>query len=51
MPGLERKSVFTGIWRELVLVILSEENHENFRALEGGCVHWHMKKVYICNTF
>jgi hypothetical protein len=29
------------------LAILSEENHENPRALDGGCVHWHMKKAYI----
>jgi hypothetical protein len=28
----------------------SEENHENLRALERGCVHWHMKKAYIGNS-
>jgi hypothetical protein len=27
------------------LIILSEENHENLRFLEGGCVHWHVKKA------
>jgi hypothetical protein len=31
------------------LVILSEENHENLRALEKGCLHWHLKKAYIDN--
>jgi hypothetical protein len=31
------------------LVIHSEENHENIRALEGGCIHWHMKEVYTVN--
>jgi hypothetical protein len=29
------------------LIILSEENHENLRASDGGCVHWHVKKAYI----
>jgi hypothetical protein len=29
------------------LTIISEENPENLRALERGCVHWHMKKAYI----
>jgi hypothetical protein len=28
---------------------LSEENHENISALEGGCVHGHMKKAYTGN--
>jgi 3-mercaptopyruvate sulfurtransferase SseA len=28
----------------------SEENHENLRALDGGCVRWQMKKVYIGNS-
>jgi hypothetical protein len=32
------------------LVIFSEENQENVRALEGGRVHWHMKKAYIGNS-
>jgi hypothetical protein len=32
------------------LVILSEENHENIRALEGGRVHWYMKKAYTGNS-
>jgi hypothetical protein len=32
------------------LVIVSEENHENLRALVGGCVHWHMKKAFIGNS-
>jgi hypothetical protein len=43
--------VFTGIWRKFILVILSEENHENLKVLEGGCVHWHLKKAYISNLF
>jgi hypothetical protein len=30
------EAVFTGIWRKLISAILSEENHENHRALEGG---------------
>jgi hypothetical protein len=25
----------------------SEENHENLRALEEDCVHWHMKKFML----
>jgi hypothetical protein len=29
------------------LVILSEENHENIRALEGDLVQWHMKKLIL----
>jgi hypothetical protein len=29
---------------------ISEENYENLRALDGGCVHWHMKKAYIGNS-
>jgi hypothetical protein len=29
------------------LPTLSEENHENIRALEGGCVHWHVKKLIL----
>jgi hypothetical protein len=29
----------------------SEENHENLRALEGGCLQWHLKKAYIDNNF
>jgi hypothetical protein len=33
------------------LVLLPEENHENLRALEGGCLHWHLKKAYIDNHF
>jgi hypothetical protein len=33
------------------LVILPLENHENIRALDGGCVHLHVKKTYIGNTF
>jgi hypothetical protein len=41
----------TGISRKLILVILSEENHENLRALEGGCLHWHLKEAYIDNIF
>jgi hypothetical protein len=48
-PSME--AMFTGIWRKLILVILSEENHENLRALDGGCVHWHMKKAYCGNFF
>jgi 3-mercaptopyruvate sulfurtransferase SseA len=32
------------------LAALSEENHENIRALEGGRVHWHIKKAYIGNS-
>jgi hypothetical protein len=30
-----------------ILAILSEENHENLRGLEGGCVHRHLTKLYI----
>jgi nitrite reductase/ring-hydroxylating ferredoxin subunit len=29
------------------LVILYEENHENIRALEAGCVHWNVKKLIL----
>jgi hypothetical protein len=29
----------------------SEENHENIMVLEGGCVHWHIKKADIGNPF
>jgi hypothetical protein len=43
------EAVFIGIRRKLILAILSEENHENIRALETGCVHWHMKKAHIDN--
>jgi hypothetical protein len=28
--------VFTGIKRKFIMVILSEENQENLRGLEGG---------------
>jgi hypothetical protein len=35
--------------KEHILVIISEENHENIRALVAGCVHWNMKKTYIGN--
>jgi hypothetical protein len=31
------------------LIIFSEENYENLRDLEGGCLHWHLKKAYIDN--
>jgi hypothetical protein len=31
--------------------MLSEENHENLMSLEGGCLHWHLKKGYIDNHF
>jgi hypothetical protein len=34
----------------LMLVIRSEENRENIRALEGGHCHWHLKKAYIGNS-
>jgi hypothetical protein len=30
---------------------LSEENHENLRAVKGSCVHWHVKEAYIDNPF
>jgi hypothetical protein len=36
--------------RMLILVFLPEENHEKIRALEGGCLHWHLKKGYIDNN-
>jgi hypothetical protein len=39
------------IVRKLVLAILSEENQENLRAIEGSTVQWHMKKAYIDNSF
>jgi hypothetical protein len=45
------EAVFTGMWRKLILAILSEANHENIRALEGGRVHWRLKKAYIGNSF
>jgi hypothetical protein len=25
----------------------SEENHEDLRTCERGCVHWHMKKLML----
>jgi 3-mercaptopyruvate sulfurtransferase SseA len=28
-------------------VILSEENNENIRPLDGGLVHWRMKKFIL----
>jgi hypothetical protein len=31
----------------LILTIFSEENHENIKALEGSCVHWHVKKIIL----
>jgi hypothetical protein len=43
--------MITGMLRKLILAILSEENHENIRALERGHDHWHVKKAYIGNTF
>jgi hypothetical protein len=33
------------------LIIACEENYENFRALEGRYLHWHLKKAYIDNHF
>jgi hypothetical protein len=33
-----------------VRVILSEDDHENRRALEEGRVHRHLKKIYIGNS-
>jgi hypothetical protein len=36
--------------KKFIFVILSDENHENLRALEGGCVRWQLKKVYIGNS-
>jgi hypothetical protein len=35
--------------RKLIFVLIPDENHENLRAVEGGCVHRHMKKAYIDN--
>jgi hypothetical protein len=35
---------------EKVYIANSEVNHENLRALEGVCVHWHLKKVCIANS-
>jgi hypothetical protein len=32
------------------LAAFSEENQENIRALEGGCVHWHVKKAIVGNS-
>jgi hypothetical protein len=49
ISGAQKKCVFTGIWRKFILLIISEENHENPRDLERGRVHWHLKKVYIAN--
>jgi hypothetical protein len=43
--------VYTGTGKKIILIILSEENYENLRALEGGCLHWHLKKAYIYNHF
>jgi hypothetical protein len=37
--------------KKAYMVILSEENHENIRALEGGHVHLHVKEAYIGNPF
>jgi hypothetical protein len=37
--------------KKLILVVLSEENHENLRALEVRCLHWHLKKAYIDNHY
>jgi hypothetical protein len=51
ISGPLRKSVFSGIWRKLVFVITSEENYENLEVLEGGWVHWHLKKAYFGNPF
>jgi hypothetical protein len=31
------------------LIIACEENYKNFRALEGGSLHWLLKKAYIDN--
>jgi hypothetical protein len=50
IPGPWREAMFTGIWRKFILLTLSEENDENPRALEGGCVHWHLKKFHISNS-
>jgi hypothetical protein len=50
ISGPLKEAVFTGIWRMLILTILSEKNHENIRALEWGRVHWHMKKAYVGNS-
>jgi hypothetical protein len=36
---------------ESYILILQEENHENLRALQGFCVHWHLKKIPIANSF
>jgi hypothetical protein len=30
--------------------MMSEENHGNLRGLVGGCVLWHLKKLYIGNS-
>jgi hypothetical protein len=49
ISGPEREPVFTGMCIKLILVIFPEENHENLRSLEDGCVHGHVKKVFICN--
>jgi hypothetical protein len=35
--------------KKALLVILPEESHENLRSLEGSCLHWQLKKVYIDN--
>jgi hypothetical protein len=38
--------VLTHIWSNNILVILCEENHENFRAVHGHCAHTHLKQWY-----
>jgi hypothetical protein len=42
--------LLTDIRRNSVLVILSEEKHENLRAIHGHCAHWHFKKCYVVNS-
>jgi hypothetical protein len=29
------------------LIILPDEIHDKFKALEGGCLHWHFKKLIL----
>jgi hypothetical protein len=35
--------------KKALLVIIPEEIHENLRALEGGCLQWHLEKGHIDN--
>jgi hypothetical protein len=49
IPGPYMDTVLTPIWRNLVLVILPEENHENPRAIHGHCAHPHLMKSYTDN--